>query len=80
MQRVLQGLERSLTEAPILVFPHFDLQASHIVLQTDASTGGSGEILQLDGHVIAYASRVLNKAECNYTVSYNESAWQQCMA
>ena len=30
-------LKRSLTEAPILVFPHFNLQASHIVLQTDAS-------------------------------------------
>jgi hypothetical protein len=45
------------------------LQASSFILQTDAS---AGEILQQDGHVIAYASRVLNKAECNYSVIQRE--------
>ena len=50
-----------MTEAPtrILVFPHFDLKSSHFALETDASAGGLGAILQQDGHVIAYASRVL---------------------
>jgi transposase InsO family protein len=67
-----QCLKRSLTEAPILAFPHFDLHASPFILQTDASAGGLGAILQQDGHVIAYASRVLNKAECNYSVIQRE--------
>ena len=62
-----QCLIRSLTEAPILALPHFDLHASPFILQTDASAGGLGAILQQDGHVIAYATRVLNKAEYNYS-------------
>ena len=60
--------KRLLTEAPILAFPHFDLHASPFILQTDASAGRLGAILQQNGHVIAYASHVLNKAECNYSV------------
>ena len=67
-----QCLKRSLTEAPILAFPHLDLHASPFILQTDASAGGLDAILQQDGHVIAYASRVLNKAECNYSVIQRE--------
>ena len=63
-----QCLKRSLTEAPILAFPHFDLHANPFILQTDASARGLGAILQQD----AYASRVLNKAECNYSVIQRE--------
>ena len=48
------------------------MQASHFVLQTDASAGGLGTILQQNGHAIAYASCVLNKAECNYSVIQRE--------
>ena len=55
----------SLTEAPILAFPHFDL---HFIHQTVASARGLGAILQQDEHVIVYASCVLNKAGCNYSV------------
>ena len=55
-----------------VTFPHFDLQASHFGIQT-------GAILQLDGHVIDIARRVLNKAECNNSV-IQWSAWQQCEA
>ena len=40
-----QCLKRSLTEAPILAFPNFDLHASPFILQTDASAGGLGAIL-----------------------------------
>ena len=65
-------LKRSLTEAPILVLPHFDLHARPFILQTDASAGGLSAILQQDGHVIAYASRVLNKAECKHSVIQRE--------
>ena len=43
-------LKRSLKEALILLFPHFDLQASHFVLQTDAIAGEPDAILQQDGH------------------------------
>ena len=63
-------MKRSLTEAPILA--HFDLHASPFILQTDASAGGLGAILKQDGNVIAYASCVLNKAECNYNVIQRE--------
>ena len=82
-----QCLKKSLTEAPILAFPHFDLHASPFILQTDASAGGLGAILQQDGHVIAYASRVLNKAECKNSVIQREclaavhgsSAWHEAV-
>ena len=50
----------SLTEAPILAFPHFDLHASPFILQTDASAGGQlGAILQQDGDVNVLSVQVV---------------------
>ena len=66
-----QTLKNKLTEAPILVYPKFDKQASPIILQTDASAIGLGAVLEQDGHVIAYASRTLQNV---ITVSSNKSA------
>ena len=59
------------------------MQASHFVLQTDASAGGLGAILQQDGHAIAYASCVLNKAECQLqchtTGVLGSSVWHEAV-
>ena len=67
-----QTLKNKLTEAPILVHPKFDKQASTIILQTDASAIGLGAVLEQEGHVIAYASRTLSTSECNYSVIQRE--------
>ena len=56
---------------PILSFPQFDLT---FVMDTDASQEGIGAILAHEGHeqIIAYASRVLLKAEKQYCSTRQE--------
>ena len=71
-QDAFNSLKRKLTQAPILAYPSFHQSASPFVLQTDASAVGLGAVLEQDGHVIAYASRTLNKAEQNYSVIQKE--------
>ena len=65
-----EELKKNLTEAPVLACPNWNLP---FVLQTDASLLGLGAVLtQVDGeaeYVIAYASRTLNSAEKNYSVT-----------
>lgn len=70
-QDAFEQLKKRLVEAPILIHPDFH---KIFTLYTDASMVGIGAILtQLgeDGkeHVIAYASRTLNSAERNYSVT-----------
>ena len=65
-------LKSKLITAPILCYPQFHQNASQFVLQTDASAAGLGVVLEQDGHVIAYASRTLNKAEQQYSVIQKE--------
>ena len=66
----MDTLKEKLTTAPILACPDFPPPFS---LQTDACSTGLGAALTQvqDGHerIIAYASRNLNKAERNYTVT-----------
>ncbi|GFY30589.1 retrovirus-related Pol polyprotein from transposon opus [Trichonephila clavipes] len=62
-------IKRTLTEAPILQLANFSEQFN---LFTDASGVGIGAVLQQNQKPIAFASRTLNKAERNYTVTERE--------
>ena len=68
-------LKQCLLQSPILVFPNFSSTAKPFVLQTDASARGIGAVLEQGGQVVAYASRVLTKAERSYSVIQ-----QECLA
>ena len=65
-------LKQNLVQAPVLAYPRFDQDAGVFVLQADASAAGLGAVLEQDGHVIAYASRGLNKPEQQYSVIQKE--------
>ncbi|KAJ8352199.1 hypothetical protein SKAU_G00236750 [Synaphobranchus kaupii] len=66
-------LRAALTEAPVLAYP--DAQPPFII-DTDASNTGVGAVLSQedeDGErVVAYYSRALGKAECNYCITRRE--------
>ena len=66
------ALKSRLMKAPILTYPSFEQGAAPFILQTDASAVGLGAVLEQGGHVIAYASRALNKAEQQYSVIQRE--------
>ena len=65
------ALKVKLASPPILSFPQFDRT---FVVDADASQEGVGAVLSHldDGRVIAYASRVLTKAECQYCATRRE--------
>ena len=70
-----QDLKYALTHAPVLAFPDY---RAHFILYTDASALGLCAVLmQTDAcgknRVIAYASRTLNAAESNYSVTHQET-------
>ena len=67
-----ETLKQCLTEAPVLAYPSFHCNATEFVPQTDTSAIGLGAVLEQDGHPVAYASRSLTSAECNYSVIQRE--------
>lgn len=72
-QEAFTSLKNALTTAPILACPDFN---KTFLLQTDASETGLGAVLtQYHGNqerVVAYASRTINGAEKNYSVTEKE--------
>ena len=73
-QTAFEHLKKCLTSAPTLVMPNW-LQP--FIIDTDANDAGIGAVLsQVDKegieHVVAYASCLLSKAECNYCVTCKE--------
>ena len=76
-QNAFDRLKEMLIKAPILSYPDFD---KPFIIYTDASGIGLGAVLSQikddeKEHVIAYASRSLNPAEKNYSVTD-----QECLA
>ncbi|XP_062532989.1 uncharacterized protein LOC101738890 [Bombyx mori] len=68
-----ENLKNKLVEAPILIYPDFN---SPFLLTCDASNYAISAILS-QGPIgrdrpVSYASRTLNKAECNYSVTEKE--------
>ncbi len=74
-QNSFTALKTALTNPPVLQFPNY---AQPYTMYTDASSLGLGTVLmQPDSrgklHAIAYASRTLNQAERNYSVTHLEA-------
>lgn len=64
-----EKLKDLVTNSPILRYPDF---RKKFKVTTDASNFAIGAVLSQEGHPIAYASRTLNKHECNYTTIEKE--------
>ena len=75
-EKAFQILKEKLTTTPIFQYPDFSLP---FILYTDASGTGLGAMLaqkvNKKDHVIAYASRLMNKTEQNYSITD-----QECLA
>ncbi|GFW70555.1 retrovirus-related Pol polyprotein from transposon 297 [Trichonephila clavipes] len=69
VQDSFDKIKRALTEAPFLQLPKFTKQFN---LFTDASGVGIGAVLNQNNRPIAFASRTLNQAGRNYTVTERE--------
>ena len=71
--RAFRILKERLTQAPILIYPDF---TKEFLIACDASNVGVGAVLLQRGDKrlmpISFASRVLNKAERNYSVTEKE--------
>ena len=74
-EKSFQDLKEALCNAPVLAFPDYE---APFIIYTDASALGLGAVLmQQDARgkncAIAYASRTLNSAESNYSVTHQET-------
>lgn len=76
-KEAFEELKQRLISAPILAFPDISNNAGCFILDTDASgTAVGGVLSQFDSngveHVIAYASRILDKCETKYCTTKRE--------
>lgn len=75
-QQAFDALKKALTTAPVLSAPDFSVPFNVTTLTTDASDYAIGAVLtqgeKSDLRTIAYLSRKLNPAECNYPVHERE--------
>ncbi len=74
-RQAFEFLKHTLTHTPVLAFPDYK---KPFILCTDASSLAAGAVLMQASesqrpHVIAYASSVLNSAECKYSVTHLEA-------
>jgi RNase H-like domain found in reverse transcriptase/Reverse transcriptase (RNA-dependent DNA polymerase)/Integrase zinc binding domain/Integrase core domain/Retroviral aspartyl protease len=68
-QEAFDTLRKALYSSPILDYPDFSPENT-FVLTTDGSRSGLGAVLSnANGRAVAYASRALNSAERNYSVT-----------
>ena len=70
-ERNFKDIINALINLPILIYPDF---SKPFILETDASTVGLGAVLAQEdkygiNRAVAYASRLLNKAELNYSAT-----------
>ena len=73
-QKSFELLKEKMVTAPILIFPdwskvfHVHVDASGIVLGVVLAQPGEGDI----DHLVAFSSRKLSSAECNYSTTERE--------
>lgn len=67
--KCFETLKTLLTSDPILAYPDFN---KPFTLTTDASLYALGAILSQEGRPIAYASKTLDNAQCNYDTTERE--------
>ncbi|GFW47134.1 retrovirus-related Pol polyprotein from transposon 297 [Trichonephila clavipes] len=68
-QKAFDAVKSAITKAPVLKFPDFK---KPFELFTDASSIGVGAVLSQEQRPVVFASRTLNAAERNYTVTERE--------
>jgi hypothetical protein len=63
------ALKTALAQAPVLAIPNF---SKSFTIETDASGGGVGAVLQQEGHPVAYISRALGPKNMGLSIYEKE--------
>lgn len=71
-QEAFEAIQDALVSAPVLAMPDLRADAPEFFVHCDASIVGVGAVLVQNGRPVAYESRKLIPAECNYTTTDQE--------